>query len=94
VAGKLARNGKLRKVHRAQLLAMSRAPSGTMRACQGSGTVTTHSFDDRNILWSKLEGFEHLEYFIYDVDEENRIVDILFKFAANKQIVLHWHKAD
>jgi 2,4'-dihydroxyacetophenone dioxygenase len=28
------------------------------------------------------------------VDEANKIVDVLFKFAANKQIVLHRHKAD
>ena len=28
------------------------------------------------------------------MDEANKIVDVLFKFAANKQIVLHRHKAD
>jgi len=56
--------------------------------------VTTYPFDDRNIRWNPIEGFEHIEYHVCDVDEANKIVDVLFKFAANKQIVLHRHKAD
>jgi quercetin dioxygenase-like cupin family protein len=52
-----------------------------------------HTFDDRNIRWSKLGDFEHLLYHILDIDQGNKIADVLFKFAANQQIVLHRHKA-
>ncbi len=54
--------------------------------------MPTSPFDDRNIRWHTLEGFENLWYNICEVDEKNRIVDILFKFAANKKIALHRHK--
>jgi 2,4'-dihydroxyacetophenone dioxygenase len=50
-------------------------------------------FDDRNIRWYTLEGFDNLAYHVCDVDERLRSVDILFKFAANKKIALHRHKA-
>lgn len=51
-------------------------------------------FDDRNITWHSLEGFEHIHYHIFAVDEANKVVDVMFKFAANKKIVLHRHHAD
>lgn len=50
-------------------------------------------FDESNIHWNKLDGFEHLEYSILDIDQGNKIADVLFKFTANQQIVLHRHKA-
>ncbi|RYU62465.1 regulator [Methylolobus aquaticus] len=55
--------------------------------------MPTFHFDDSNIRWNTLEGFEHLSYSILDIDERNGIIDVLFKFAANRQIVLHRHKA-
>lgn len=55
--------------------------------------MATYNFDDRNIRWNKLEGIEHLLYLILDIDEKNKIIDVLFKFSANQQIVLHRHKA-
>jgi hypothetical protein len=55
--------------------------------------VPDRQFDDRNISWFTLEGFDHLAYHICDVDERLRTVDILFKFSANKKIALHRHKA-
>jgi 2,4'-dihydroxyacetophenone dioxygenase len=55
--------------------------------------VPTKEFDTRNITWNRLEGIDHLEYHVCDVDEVNRSVDILFKFAANQKIVLHRHHA-
>ncbi len=55
--------------------------------------MALHGFDERNIRWNKLDGFEHIWYQVCHVDESNGIVDILFKFSANKQIVLHRHKA-
>src|ERR1700761_207483 len=50
-------------------------------------------FDERNIVWRTIEGIDHLAYHIYDVDQTGRIVDLLFKFAANQQIALHRHRA-
>lgn len=55
--------------------------------------MATLCFDDRNIHWHTLEGFDHLKYSILDIDEQNKIIDVLFKFAANQKIVLHRHKA-
>ena len=50
-------------------------------------------FNDRNIHWNRLGDFEHLAYSILSIDEKNKIADVLFKFAANQQIVLHRHMA-
>ena len=55
--------------------------------------MTDYIFDDSNIQWHKLEGIEHLGYSILDIDTENKIVDVLFKLEANRQIVLHRHMA-
>lgn len=52
-----------------------------------------HFFDDSHIQWQTLPGLDHLQYSILDIDESNKIVDVLFKFAARQQIVLHRHKA-
>ena len=56
--------------------------------------MSTLPFDIRNVIWYTLENLPHIAYHIYAVDEEKRIVDILFKFDANAKIVLHRHKAD
>lgn len=55
--------------------------------------MTVHTFDDSRIRWNRLGDFEHLHYSILDIDEKNRIADVLFKFAANERIVLHRHLA-
>jgi len=55
--------------------------------------MASYNFDDRNIHWNKLGDFEHLVYSVLDIDEKNKIVDVLFKFAANQQVVLHRHMA-
>lgn len=54
----------------------------------------SRKFDDSNITWHTLEGIENLHYHIYAVDEARKIVDVMFKFAANKKVVLHRHHAD
>lgn len=54
----------------------------------------THRFDERNVTWRTLEGIDHLWYVVCHVDEANGSVELLFKFSANKKIVLHRHKAD
>jgi hypothetical protein len=53
--------------------------------------MAAYSFDDQNIKWNKLGNLEHLIYSIFNIDEQNKIIDVLFKFDANKQIVLHRH---
>lgn len=53
--------------------------------------MTAFTFDDRTIRWQTLGDFEHLLYSILDIDEDAKIFDVLFKFSANRQIVLHRH---
>jgi quercetin dioxygenase-like cupin family protein len=55
--------------------------------------MRNYLFDDANINWQTLGDFEHLLYSILDIDEENKTIEIIYKFAANQQIVLHRHKA-
>jgi hypothetical protein len=55
--------------------------------------MTNSLFNDTNINWQTLGDFEHLLYSILSIDEQNKIIDVIFKFAANQQIVLHRHKA-
>lgn len=54
--------------------------------------MSNYFFDDRLIQWQILEGFDHLHFSILDIDESNKIIDILYKFAARQQIALHRHK--
>jgi hypothetical protein len=55
--------------------------------------MTSYLFDDANIKWQSIGEIEHLHYSILEVDEQDRIIDVLFKFTAHQQIVLHRHKA-
>jgi quercetin dioxygenase-like cupin family protein len=55
--------------------------------------MTDHQFDDSNITWRRLDWLDDVEFYVYKADEENRIVDVLFKFAANSKVALHRHKA-
>jgi hypothetical protein len=55
--------------------------------------MATHHFDNAGIQWQALGNFEHLLYSILNVDRQNKIIDVIFKFAARRQIVLHRHKA-
>ncbi|MGZ8241721.1 MAG: regulator [Methylobacter sp.] len=48
-------------------------------------------FDDCNIKWQQLEELENLAYSILNIDENNKIIDVLFKFAADNRIILHRH---
>ncbi len=54
--------------------------------------MKVHEFDDRNITWRKVDWLDHVEFYVYQADEKNRIVDVLFKFAANTKAMLHRHK--
>jgi 2,4'-dihydroxyacetophenone dioxygenase len=55
--------------------------------------MSAHTFDESNVTWRKLEGFDQISYFIYDVDEKNGTADFLIKFVPNEKIMLHRHKA-
>ena len=50
-------------------------------------------FDDQAIRWQPFGDFPHFVFAIMQIDMEQRIADVLFKFAAGQQIVLHRHKA-
>lgn len=52
------------------------------------------AFDESNITWYTIEGIDHAWYHVLDVDLERRQVDVLFKFAAKKKVVLHRHHAE
>ena len=54
--------------------------------------MPNYAFDDSNITWRTLDWLPHIAFFVYKVDEENRIVDVVFKFAANQKVMLHRHK--
>ncbi|WP_457797850.1 regulator [Methylocystis sp. S23] len=49
------------------------------------------AFDDRNIRWKRIDGIDFLSLSVLDADEKNGVIHVVFKFAANRQIVLHRH---
>lgn len=55
--------------------------------------MTQPLFIPSNLPWQTLAGIDHLHYVILDVDEANKSIDVIFKFAAHQQIILHRHKA-
>ena len=55
--------------------------------------MSPYAFNDQNIHWHKLGDFENFVYSVLDIDVENKIVDVIFKFEAHKKIILHRHKA-
>lgn len=56
--------------------------------------MTSYQFDDHAIHWNRFGDFvPSFHYNILDLDEKSRIADVLFKFPANEQIVLHRHHA-
>jgi hypothetical protein len=50
-------------------------------------------FGNADIQWQALDGIDHLLYSILNIDRQNRIIDVIFKLAARREIVLHRHKA-
>lgn len=50
-------------------------------------------FDESNITWRSLDWLDHIKYYVYLVDKDAGIVDVLFKFAAGQKVMLHRHKA-
>jgi hypothetical protein len=54
--------------------------------------MSNYTFDESNITWRTLDWLPHIAFFVYKVDEDNRIVDVMFKFASNRKVMLHRHK--
>lgn len=50
-------------------------------------------FDDSAIDWQPFGDFPHFQFAILHVDRARNLADVLFRFAAGQQIVLHRHKA-
>jgi len=53
-----------------------------------------NSFDEKKVNWQELPGVDHTWLSILNVDDNAKVVDVLFKFSANEQIVLHRHTAN
>jgi len=49
------------------------------------------TFDDSNIPWRRLDGFDDVAFFIYKCDAASGIVDIVYKFAPWTRQPLHRH---
>jgi len=67
-----------------------------MRGFKG-GDLTmknSNSFDETEVNWQELPGVDHTWLSILNVDDNAKIVDVLFKFSANEKIVLHRHTAN
>lgn len=56
--------------------------------------MASQQFNDQNIQWSELEGFQHLMVSVFFVDKARNLVDLLIKFDANEKVLLHRHLAD
>ena len=57
------------------------------------------NFDAAAVNWQPLPGpdgnpADHIEMSIVNVDDDAKIVDVLFKFAANEKILLHRHTSN
>lgn len=87
--------GEVALTRRQGLVAMGAAAAVSLL---GSGAAVAKEFsgqfDQSNIKWNSLEGIENLWYHIIRVDPAAKVVDVIFKFAANKKVVLHRHHAD
>jgi hypothetical protein len=49
------------------------------------------TFDDSQVSWGPFPYIEHAQFSLSDFDEERRVIDVLFKFPANKKIAAHTH---
>jgi hypothetical protein len=64
----------------------------TQRFLLENTRMATAFSDLSRIPWQTLDGIAYLGYWILDIDKAGKIIDVLFKFDANRQIVLHRHK--
>ncbi len=85
---------QLKITRRQGLVGLGATTLAGLNAATASAAVQDASFDQSNIIWNTLDGFDHIWYHVVKVDAEKKIVDVLFKFAANEQVVKHRHHAD
>ena len=57
------------------------------------------NFDEKAVDWQPLPGpdgspAEHIGMSILSVDDNAKIIDVLFKFSANQKIISHRHTSD
>ncbi len=55
--------------------------------------MSNEVFDENKVDWQQLPDTDHVWLSILDVDDTAKVVDVLFKFAANEKIVMHRHVA-
>jgi len=55
--------------------------------------MSNYLFNDENIAWQQLGEFENFRYSILNIDKDNKVVDVIFKFEPHNPIVLHRHRA-
>lgn len=53
--------------------------------------MSLFAFDDRNIRWKQIDGIDHLSLSVLDVDRNDGVIHVVFRFAANRRIILHRH---
>jgi hypothetical protein len=63
-----------------------------MAASNPTGTPV-FAFDDSLIQWQLFPGLEHLEFCLYDVDEERQVIDLIVKFEPGEVVAMHNHVA-
>ena len=55
--------------------------------------ISAQELGVENSQWQQLPDVDHLWYYVLSLDENNQIVDVLLKMAANQKIFLHRHTA-
>jgi hypothetical protein len=53
--------------------------------------LSQFDFDERNIHWKQIDGVDHMLLSVLDVDKAKGVLHVIYKFAANRQIILHRH---
>ncbi|WP_175984330.1 cupin domain-containing protein [Burkholderia vietnamiensis] len=66
-------------------------PKETDTIHSGDRRMTVSNFDASAIAWQPFGEFPHFAFFIMNVDMEQRIADVIFRFDAGRQIVSHRH---
>jgi hypothetical protein len=73
-------------------------PAGTVAELRTSlqirkTVMSNYFFNDKNIAWQQLGEFENFRYSILNIDQDSKIVDVIFKFEPHDPIILHRHCA-
>ena len=63
-----------------------------MTASAADTNMTAH-FDDSNVAWQALNGFEGMVLSLCSVEPESNCVDFLVKFAPDSKVLFHRHLA-